>query len=95
MKDLFDFRNQVAHGKSMVVKDEVTIPAHKYKGDEHRGFVPIKWEKLCTEENVIRAREDVELIVKILHEAGGFEPSRYDFAMGGQGYSVTSNDNIE
>lgn len=74
MKKLFDFRNDIAHGKSIKVKSEKILPLEKYSDDDFNElFERTRWEKYCTEKNAVRAREDVEAIVKIMHKAAGFE----------------------
>ena len=77
MKELFQFRNDIAHGKNIKVKPEnEIIPLEKYLDDNsHELFElePTRWEKYCTEKNAVRAREDIKAIVKIIHNAAGLE----------------------
>ena len=85
--DLFDFRNDIAHGKSVKVKSEKILPLEKHPDDDFNELLErTRWEKYCTEKNAVRAREDVEAIVKIMHKAAGFEndfPFVSGFQVGG------------
>jgi hypothetical protein len=87
MKNLFDFRNDIAHGKSVKVKSEIILPLENHSEDDvSELFERTRWEKYCTEKNAVRAREDVESIVKIMHKAAGFEadfPFVSGFQIGG------------
>ena len=87
MKKLFQFRNDIAHGKSIKVKSEKILPLENHSDDDfHELFERTRWEKYCTEKNALRAREDVEAIVKIMHRAAGFEndfPFVSGFQVGG------------
>lgn len=74
MKNLFQFRNDIAHGKSIKVKSERILPLEEHSEDDFNElFERTRWEKYCTERNAVRAREDVEAIVKIMHMVAGFE----------------------
>lgn len=88
MKQLFGFRNDLAHGKSKVLNSNVTMPLKKYS--DRRLGEPIKteWEKYCTLENAQRAREDVEKIVHELYKAGQFE-NDYPFSRGFHNHGAT------
>jgi hypothetical protein len=66
MKELFGFRNDIAHGKSIKISEEQNVPLGK-EDDFMRGFAKTKWEKFCTRKNAERARKDVEEMVKALH----------------------------
>ena len=74
MKELFQFRNDIAHGKSIKVRSERILPLEEYSDDDFKElFEKTRWEKYCTEKNAIRAREDVKAIVEIMHKNAGFE----------------------
>ncbi len=74
LKKLFQFRNDIAHGKSIKVKSEKILPLEEHSDDDFdKLFERTRWEKYCTEKNAVRAREDVEAIVKIMHKTAGFE----------------------
>ena len=66
MKELFGFRNDIAHGKSIKIAEEQIVPLGK-EDDCIRRFAQTKWEKFCTRQNAERARKDVEQIVTALH----------------------------
>jgi hypothetical protein len=66
MKELFGFRNDIAHGKSIEIAEEQIVPIGK-EDDCIRQFAKTKWEKFCTRQNAERARDDVKEIVKALH----------------------------
>jgi hypothetical protein len=87
MKKLFQFRNDIAHGKSIKVKSEKILPLAEHSDDAFDElFERTRWEKYCTEKNAVRAREDVEAIVKIIHKAAGLEddfPFISGFQVGG------------
>lgn len=87
MRDLFRFRNDIAHGKSEVVRTNSKVPIHRHT-DTDFGFVQTKWEKYCTRANAEKAREDVEKIIKTIYETGQFE-NDYPFIHGLQAGSAT------
>ena len=68
MEDLFGFRNDIAHGKTVKVQEDVVVSLEEHNR-HYRELVQTDWEKFCTQENAERAREDVEQIVRTLHEA--------------------------
>ncbi len=68
VKVLFGFRNDVAHGKPEILRRE-TLEDLDESLDERLGvFLRTDWERLCTEENAVRAKEDVGKIAMILYE---------------------------
>jgi hypothetical protein len=83
IKKLYGFRNEIAHGKSVVVQFEEVIPLDKHNDELIRKFVKTDWENFCTEENAQKAREDVGKIIYFLHEAGKSEDD-YPFIKGFQ-----------
>ena len=84
MKNLFQFRNDIAHGKSIKIKSEKILPLEEHSDDDFSDlFERTRWEKYCTEKNAVRARKDVEAIVKIMHKTAGFE-NDYPFVSGFQ-----------
>lgn len=70
MKDLFGFRNDIAHGKSDTLNSKKDVPLPKYSEGRPGEFLQTKWEKYCNNENAIKAMEDVEKIVHTFYEAG-------------------------
>lgn len=87
MRQLFSFRNDIAHGKSEVVKTKSNVPIRKHSENDFC-FVQTKWEKYSTIANAQQAREDVEKIIKIIYEVGQFE-NDYPFIHGFQVGSAT------
>lgn len=68
VKDLFRFRNAVAHGKSqnLEVTKRVRLE-HEIVDDS----LLATWEEYCTLKNARRARDDVSKAIKELHVAAG------------------------
>ena len=83
LKQLFGFRNDIAHGKTVTIFKEETVKIQDYNDPKLRTFAETTWEKYCTEKNAVRAREDVENIVKTIHEATKLE-DEYPFVSGMQ-----------
>jgi len=85
MTELFEFRNTIAHGKSITFKPSVRVVSLA----EHETDVSMaktKWELFCTRKNAESARADVEAIVITLYraaEAAG-RPTGHPFVKGGQ-----------
>ena len=89
MKNLFQFRNDIAHGKSIKIKSEKILPLEEHSDDDFSElFERTRWEKYCTEKDAVTAREDVEAIVKIMHKTAGFE-NDYPFVSGFQIHGAT------
>ncbi|GBE37561.1 hypothetical protein BMS3Bbin08_00151 [bacterium BMS3Bbin08] len=80
MKKLFGFRNDIAHGKSVEIKSEEVIPLINHTEDIHDSL-RTSWEMFCTERKAIKAREDVENIIKTIHKASGIKDD-YPFVFG-------------
>jgi len=79
---LFGFRNDIAHGKPEAVKTKAVEPIDE-RLDEKLGQIPrTEWEKFCTCENAERAREDIEQILTILHDAANLKDGLGPFAQG-------------
>lgn len=70
VKKLFDFRNDVAHGKTIFLKseDEIRIVDSKLDDYMHKPL-GAEWEKYCTLDNAKLARKDVESIMRKFHKA--------------------------
>lgn len=69
IKQLFNFRNDIAHGKPETLVTETVEPIDDdfdaKLGEPDR----TAWEKFCSQENAERAREDVAQILNELHAA--------------------------
>jgi hypothetical protein len=86
LRTLFEFRNDLAHGKSIKVIDTTEVPLHKFRPRPIE-FALTPWEKFCTRENAERAREDVENIVHALNDASGL--GEHPFIAGSQETETT------
>jgi len=71
---LLQFRNDIAHGKTVFLKKEEEIRILDNKLDEymHRPL-QTKWQKYCQPRNAKRARGDVEKVIRLLHDNSGAE----------------------
>jgi len=68
IKALFKFRNFMAHGKSVILKETKEI---SFKGDLYEHRPTAEWEKYCTLENAKRAKEDIDIIITELNKKAG------------------------
>lgn len=69
IKQLFKFRNFMAHGRTENIKGKGTLK--KEKPDPGENLVDTEWEKFCNEKEAERAIEDVREIVETLSERAG------------------------
>ncbi len=88
MKHLFGFRNDIAHGKSQIIRLSKIVPQRKFSDIRLGELVRTEWEIYCTKINAQKAREDVEAIINELHKNGKFKPD-YPFFTGIQSHSAT------
>ena len=65
---LFKFRNAIAHGKSVVLKNSKDISSDD---DPYKHIPKAAWEEYGTIENAERAKEDVSAMIVELHKAAG------------------------
>jgi hypothetical protein len=65
---LFHFRNDLAHGKPESKKVESTEDLKDFLNGKLGQTIQTEWEQFGTEENAVRAREDVEKIADLLYE---------------------------
>lgn len=71
MKELFDFRNEIAHGKPENLTSE-TIEKVDADLDAKLGeHIQAEWERFGSEQNAVKAQEDVEMIANLLYDASG------------------------
>src|SRR4051812_7290281 len=68
VKQLFDFRNDIAHGKPQKLTSETIEDLDEFLDRKLGVTIQTEWERFCSEENAIRAMEDVEEIANILYE---------------------------
>jgi hypothetical protein len=68
IKKLFSFRNDLAHGKTKILKtsEEITVPDLEENNYMHKEL-ELAWEKYCTLDNAKKAREAVESIIRTIH----------------------------
>jgi len=92
MGQLFGFRNDIAHGKSVVLEESKVVPLSEFSDEHAFEFIKTKWERYCTKENAMRAREDVQNIMETMHKAARFEDNPYPFVGGMQLGSATVSD---
>ncbi|QIB67035.1 hypothetical protein [Kineobactrum salinum] len=78
---LFGFRNDIAHGKSITLKDMRIESLEVYQKDPWSFRAQTDWEKYCTIENTERAREDINSVVHTLHKASEIK-DEYPFLHG-------------
>jgi hypothetical protein len=68
VRKLIEFRNNLAHGKTVTIEDESNPDVNEYF-EEFLGKHPLAtWEEYCTEENALRAREDIKQIMEIIQK---------------------------
>jgi hypothetical protein len=75
VKDLFGFRNDIAHGKPEILTDETLKDLDKLS-DGKIEFIQTEWERFCTDENAVKAKEDIEKIADTLYKASGIAVKR-------------------
>lgn len=89
LKDLFGFRNDIAHGKTHTISISKIESLEKHNRNSRSSWnfrAETRWERYCTKRNAERAREDVRAIVHSIHEAAnihGEHPFRFGFEIGG------------
>jgi len=88
LTELFQFRNDIAHGKTqkVVISKIETLEKHNASYDPWEFRAETRWEKYCTKKNAERAREDVVKIVHAIHNAAniaGEYPFQLGFEIGG------------
>jgi hypothetical protein len=73
MTTLFGFRNSIAHGKSVTVKESELLDMDVNFDKIFRALALTDWEQYCTEANAQRAREDVKAMIETLQRACNFK----------------------
>jgi|ERR1700733_200799 len=86
VKDLFDFRNALAHGKPEDVSSEGYVALKDILESGKQDLVLTDWENFVTEKNATRAKEDVEKIATVLYKTANVkhEGPRGPFSFGFQ-----------
>jgi hypothetical protein len=76
---LFRFRNAIAHGRSVVLKNSKDVSSD----DEPYQHMPkAEWEEYSTIENAERAKEDISAVIVELHKAAGLGDYPFIHGMG-------------
>lgn len=88
--ELLEFRNTMAHGRSIEIKPKPELRDLNDKLDAYLGELPLAhWERLVrTDDFAQRAREDVKKVLEILHAARP-EPKEGLFTFGIGMHSAT------
>lgn len=91
IKELFGFRNDIAHGKPENIRSEAEEKVDGLLDSKLGEFIRTDWEKFCTEANAVRAMEDVLEIVTIVYEKANLKHDgpRDPFAPGFQVHGAT------
>ena len=86
LHDLFDARNQLAHGKPQSLTPDPVVESGSR--EEMRRRKPLtKWESLCTLDFAQRAYDDTEEIAEMLWTTAGFDV--HDLRARGHSYSIS------
>ena len=70
IKQLFSFRNNIAHGKSELVEDGITVPMDDSNNSLH-SIPRTDWEEFCTLQTATFVKRDVEMSISLLHKKAG------------------------
>lgn len=70
VKDMFRFRNQLAHGRSEQIEE--TNIQKLFPGESPR-YPQVKWEAQCTQQTAARFMEDARAVIVQLHEWAGLD----------------------
>ena len=70
IKQLFSFRNKIAHGKSELVEDGLTVPMAD-PGDALHTIPMTSWEEFCTLQTATLVKRNVETSITLLHNKAG------------------------
>jgi hypothetical protein len=70
VKDMFRFRNQLAHGRSEQIEE--TSIQKLFPGESPR-YPQVKWEAQCTQQTAARFMEDARAVIVQLHEWAGLD----------------------
>jgi hypothetical protein len=90
VKELFAFRNYLAHGKPESLNADTMEDLNEVLDWKLGQTILAVWELFCTEENAVSAREDVEKIADLLYERADVkhEGPRGPFSFGFQSASA-------
>jgi hypothetical protein len=68
VKELFIFRNALAHGKPETLSSETFEDLDDFLDGNLGEYLQTNWERLCTEKNAVRAQADLEKVATVLYE---------------------------
>ncbi len=90
VKDLFTFRNTLAHGKPESVKTESLEDIDDILDRKLGEAAKTQWEQFGTEANAVKAKEDVQRIAELLYKTANVQHDglRGPFAFGSQIHSA-------
>ncbi|WP_156184333.1 hypothetical protein [Cellvibrio sp. pealriver] len=88
INELFQFRNDIAHGKNITLKlsDTKTLTNYRLDPNLQHYNAETRWEKYCTKENAERARSEVIEIVELIYNSAKISneyPFQFGFEMKG------------
>lgn len=94
LSDLFSFRNTVGHGKSEVLKANSTVDVDDNFNFRLMGGLMPDWERrIQTSDFAKRVREDVETVLKAIHERRPDPKEKlFSFGVGSSSARVRSED---
>ncbi|MFM0689283.1 hypothetical protein PQQ77_25135 [Paraburkholderia strydomiana] len=85
---LFKLRNDLAHGKSLVVTHEKVVAHVPDRDYLHDVWLAAPWHRYCTKSHADRTRKDIEKFLKLIHDRLPFKVLRL-FAFGeGSGSAI-------
>jgi hypothetical protein len=72
VRELFKFRNDLAHGRTVTVPQKKNaicdVDLDQYFEEFFIQWPLATWEKYCSENNAVRARDDIKQIMQLIHE---------------------------
>lgn len=68
VRDLFEFRNKLAHGRTVPLEEKQVLNVNQHFKKLFTEHLSTKWETYCTERNAHRAREDIKEIMGRIHD---------------------------
>ncbi len=93
IRNLFSFRDQIAHGKDIKLKSASQVRATDDEIEAlAKEFVEPEWQAFCTIENAERAREDAEALIRSLHEKAELEDPVFSHGMSFGSVTVVPDD---
>lgn len=87
LKQLFKFRNAIAHGRSELLKKTEVLHISS-SGDPYDHIPKAAWKEYGTINNAKKAKKDVELIIKELHQCAGLGEYPFTDGIGYGGFTI-------